>query len=58
MELDKIIQELENWHGVRNRLNCKNNRQPYGSRKPLIMDTLPRAIEQLKNYRELLTKNK
>lgn len=48
-ELDRTIQDVERWHAVRSRLNEKPDR-----RKPLVMDTLPRALAFLKAYREVL----
>ena len=57
-ELDKIIEELESWHIVRGVLNEKNDRQgSYPTKNKLVMGTLPRAIEQLKKYKELLNNN-
>ena len=49
MELENIIEELEKWHRIRSRINYNKEQN-----KKLVMDTLPRAIEQLKNYRDLL----
>lgn len=43
--LDKIIEELENWHKARSVIN--DGREQH---KKLIMDTLPNTIEHLKAY--------
>ena len=49
-ELDSIITELENWHYRREKLNNKPNRN-----KSLNMDTLPKAIFFLKEYKKNIT---
>lgn len=46
-EISAAIAELENWNRVRARLNSRPDR-----RKALDMDTLPRAIAMLRQYRE------
>ena len=54
-ELNKVIEELENWHKVREKLNAQNDRQgSYPRKNKLVMDTLPRAISLLKDYKNKL----
>ena len=50
-ELNKVIEELENWHKVREKLNAQGS---YPRKNKLVMDTLPRAISLLKDYKNKL----
>ena len=56
-ELNKVIEELKNWHRVREGLNKRNDRQgSYPRKNKLVMDTLPRAIKLLEDYKNLIKK--